>query len=304
MPMSTSAVHTNSLKQNQATFLCLQACHQCRKRQLKWSVPEATPIDAKKPCSTCAHSHAYTVAHAPPGAHLPPHPDCTFDAIVTVPEVNIPISEHYDSPKDRFERLKSRINQLETLLQEKERNPHSPNMPPDGSASTSTSDSSMVGVSPDPGMLGGGSSTLDGVLTFDPFDGVSTLQSDTDLGFSQFQPDSFGTPGIAGLMDITLSGLADTLGHTTPPNTVFGAQHLHAASNMEILPYGWPRNLPEPKLVRHLVEALFAFDVNTPRLFHGPSFLASLSRPPRHVCGGEPVHGAGGPAPDGAGKRH
>jgi hypothetical protein len=35
--------------------------------------------DAQKPCSTCVRSHAHALTHAPRGAALPEHPECTFD---------------------------------------------------------------------------------------------------------------------------------------------------------------------------------------------------------------------------------
>lgn len=35
--------------------------------------------DAQRPCSTCVRSHAHALTHAPRGAALPEHPECTFD---------------------------------------------------------------------------------------------------------------------------------------------------------------------------------------------------------------------------------
>ncbi|KAJ7181763.1 hypothetical protein C8R43DRAFT_970368 [Mycena crocata] len=85
-----------------------QACHQCRRRKLK--------CDAKRPaCTTCLRSWNHAVAHAAPGtkAQLPEAPECTFDDVVDVPIVN-------EASKTRYEKLESRIHELEALLLEKE----------------------------------------------------------------------------------------------------------------------------------------------------------------------------------------
>ncbi|KAJ7786425.1 hypothetical protein B0H16DRAFT_1490430 [Mycena metata] len=85
-----------------------QACHQCRRRKLK--------CDAKRPaCSTCIRSHAHAVSHAPPGtqSQLPQSPECTFDDVVDPPVIN-------DVSKTKYEKLESRIQELETLLIERD----------------------------------------------------------------------------------------------------------------------------------------------------------------------------------------
>lgn len=42
----------------------------------------------------------------------------------------------------------------------------------------------------------------------------------------------------------------------------------------------WPLRLPDRQTTRHLVHAFFAFHTQAGRLFHGPTFLASLELPP------------------------
>ncbi|KAJ7492527.1 hypothetical protein FB451DRAFT_1218642 [Mycena latifolia] len=84
--------------------------NQCRRRKLG--------SDAKRPaCSTCIRSHAHAVTHAPPGtqAQLPLEPECTFDDVVDLPIVT-------EVSKSRYEKLESRIHELEALLREKENN--------------------------------------------------------------------------------------------------------------------------------------------------------------------------------------
>ncbi|TFK77005.1 hypothetical protein BDN72DRAFT_754042 [Pluteus cervinus] len=98
--------HPNVLKRN-------QACHQVR-------VLTTSKSDAKRPCSTCVRSHTHALAHAAPGASLPPKPECTFDDAA---EATTTVAE---SPKNRYERLENRINELEALLRQKESDSSSP----------------------------------------------------------------------------------------------------------------------------------------------------------------------------------
>ncbi|THV04844.1 PDT-domain-containing protein [Dendrothele bispora CBS 962.96] len=69
--------------------------------------------DAKRPCSTCVRSYNHAVSHAPAGTEQPPVLECTFDE---PPEHN----SGTDAPKTKYERLESRIAELEGLLREKE----------------------------------------------------------------------------------------------------------------------------------------------------------------------------------------
>ncbi|KAK7463683.1 hypothetical protein VKT23_005623 [Stygiomarasmius scandens] len=69
--------------------------------------------DAKRPCSTCVRSYNHAVSHAPAGAEHPPVLECTFDE----PPDN---SSSGDVPKTKYEKLESRIAELEGLLRDKE----------------------------------------------------------------------------------------------------------------------------------------------------------------------------------------
>ncbi|KAJ7225424.1 hypothetical protein GGX14DRAFT_420423 [Mycena pura] len=102
----TFANHASSRAEAPHPLKRNQACHQCRRRKLK--------CDAKRPaCSTCIRSHAHAVAHAAPGTQLPSEPDCSFDDIVDPPIVN-------DVSKTPYEKLETRIQELEALLLEKQ----------------------------------------------------------------------------------------------------------------------------------------------------------------------------------------
>ncbi|KIP05989.1 hypothetical protein PHLGIDRAFT_107482 [Phlebiopsis gigantea 11061_1 CR5-6] len=182
----------NSLKRN-------QACHQCRKRKLK--------CDAQRPCSTCLRSHAYALSHASPAdrANLPPRPDCTYDEDASTPEQLPP------APKTRYEKLESRINELEALLREK---------------SVPSSEAQSAG-------------------TESPVPSASTHATSTN-DFGVF-PNNMPAPSPMNDMDHSLLWLA------------------------------WPAQLPDPATTRHLIQAFFSHCIHATRLFHAPSFYASLN---------------------------
>ncbi|KAF9056264.1 hypothetical protein BJ165DRAFT_1432192 [Panaeolus papilionaceus] len=111
MPRSTQQTHPRSTTSSNPLMSASvlkrnQACHQCRRRKLK--------CDAKRPCSTCVRSHEFVKNRAPPGTEMPSEPECTFDDVAEIATTSL------DGPRSRYERLENRINELETLLRQKE----------------------------------------------------------------------------------------------------------------------------------------------------------------------------------------
>ncbi|KAI0830615.1 hypothetical protein BC628DRAFT_1312690 [Trametes gibbosa] len=268
MPKATASSSTSSSStprsqgapfQNAHVLRRNQACHQCRRRKLV-SLPSSA--DAKRPCSTCIRSHSYAVSHAPPGADLPPHPECTFDE--SSEQASEPNPQ--DSPKNRFERLESRINELEALLQEKDH----------GERSRSRS-ASVNGFSAPPSLVAGYNDNMQlgvGSFSLNPQTELGLLPSISGLdelaGTTAFVDDmshNFRHPGHSSFIDMMQQSLPDS------PDVGFG---------MELLAAGWPRDLPGYPFLRHLVEAFFTFTPSASRMFHAPTFLASLSLPPTH----------------------
>jgi len=45
----------------------------------------------------------------------------------------------------------------------------------------------------------------------------------------------------------------------------------------------WPPDLPSPKLLFHLIEVFFTYQMHARRLFHVPTFMESLTLPPSHA---------------------
>ncbi|KAL7285130.1 hypothetical protein ACG7TL_000222 [Trametes sanguinea] len=209
--------------------------------------------DAKRPCSTCIRSHSYAAAHAPPGADLPPHPECTFDETSDPQPPETP-----DSPKDRFERLETRINELEALLQEKE---HGSNSRSQSVSLNGFQDSSAFLTD----LLTNGknhnsSFSLNGHPEANGFHSGSSLDNlagAAALGMDMSNLSIFGDP-------FNPSG--------SPPSDV----------GMELMIPAWPKNLPTNPFLRHLVEAFFTFTPSATHMFHVPTFLASLTLPPTH----------------------
>ncbi|CAL1695310.1 unnamed protein product [Somion occarium] len=256
---------------------------------------EDASCDAQRPCSTCVRSHSYAVAHAPAGVELPPHPECTFDEVSESPPV-----ETTETPKSRFERLESRINELESLLREKDRalntfasDQSQPQMQHHPFASSSNAHT--------PNLVHSNGFNFDGIPGFAngngngiPTNGISNMypnytsskpQNGTNgMDYTQF-PNASGLDNLAGVA--SLLGNAplseahiDSVSAGLNQDTSMSGGFQSNGSNLDIVFASWPVNLPSREVTRHLVEAYFAFHLHAVRLFHGPSFLASLDLHP------------------------
>ncbi|KAJ2986164.1 hypothetical protein NUW54_g9880 [Trametes sanguinea] len=163
-----------------------------------------------------------------------------------------------ESPKNRFERLETRINELEALLQEKEH----------GSSSRSQS------------------ASLNGFQDSSAFlTDILTNGQEQDSSFSlNGQPEANSFHSGSSLD--TLAGAA-ALGMDMSNLSLFGDPLNYSDSSpsdvgMELMVPAWPKNLPTNPFLRHLVEAFFTFTPSATRMFHVPTFLASLTLPPTH----------------------
>ncbi|KAI9513029.1 hypothetical protein F5148DRAFT_462319 [Russula earlei] len=249
-PMGSGTHPPNVLKRN-------QACHQCRRRKLK--------CDAQRPCSTCVRSHAHALSHAPAGVVLPERPECTFDEVagsIGAQEV----------PKNRYEKLENRINELEAMLKDQNSPTASKSSQPSPSA---LSQSPSLPVPPG--------------LTSATVSSPPSAFHSPDLGL----PQGFHLPPVA------FTGLTSPKNFIAPVDTLPDVVNLSSANDATsevqgdvlFLPHGfgydvfwpgWPRDLPSPGLVRHLAEAFFAFHPHAGRLFHVSTFVGSLNLPPSH----------------------
>ncbi|KZT75140.1 hypothetical protein DAEQUDRAFT_720354 [Daedalea quercina L-15889] len=263
-----------------------QACHQCRRRKLK--------CDAKRPCSTCVRSHAYAVAHAPAGAELPPQPHCTFDEVSD----NDDSPEVVENPKARFERLENRINELESLLREKEKE----STPP-------SSDGSIQGY------------------TAHPTDSLIPRSQLTDITreLPSYRNDSYSAGPLMAIdpalefqsgspLD-NLAGVASLMSTPGPsritndsPDAGQSSSQASSPEGLDIMHNAWPRNLPNPTFLRHLVDAFFMYHPDATRMFHQPTFLSTLLLHPTHprfpatcvlhaICGVGSMYTAAVPSP-------
>ncbi|KAH9162760.1 hypothetical protein EDB89DRAFT_1860500 [Lactarius sanguifluus] len=234
-----SASHPNVLKRN-------QACHQCRRRKLK--------CDAQRPCSTCVRSHAHALSHAPAGVEPPERPECTFD------EVAGPMGAQ-EAPKNRYEKLENRINELEAML--RDQGSSSASKSPQSSLSPPSAHTPNVPIH-----LG-----LTGVTIPTP----SVFHSPS-LGLPQsFQSSPGDYPGISSSSTSFIAS-AENPSNDVRTDTPF----LSPGLGYDVYWPGWPKDLPSPALVRHLVEAFFSFHPHAGRLFHVPTFMASIDLPPTH----------------------
>ncbi|KII93554.1 hypothetical protein PLICRDRAFT_35780 [Plicaturopsis crispa FD-325 SS-3] len=238
----------NVLKRN-------QACHQCRRRKLK--------CDAKRPCSTCVRSHAHAVAHASPDSNVPAEPDCTFDEL---PETTVTAAA--EPPRNRYEKLENRINELEFLLRQKDAESNRSNSV-QVSAEQSPDDSSSD-KHPMPTAMSQPVPNFSDLLPGDRLrpEGSTSTQYQENNGTN-------GHPSLSPPQEAFITAISPS----PPPRTKSTASEHYS---QEILWNNWPPNLPAPDLLRHLVEVFFAFHPNASRLLHMPTFMASLKLPPTH----------------------
>ncbi|KAH9937175.1 uncharacterized protein B0H18DRAFT_969438 [Fomitopsis serialis] len=243
-----------------------QACHQCRRRKLK--------CDAKRPCSTCVRSHSYAVAHAPPGAELPPNPHCTFDEVSEDDEA----PEIVDNPKARFERLENRINELESLLREKDKGP----TPQSSTASHRTNGATHAIDGLVPGTQPNNTTHLPRGYGSESYNSAQMVAIDPALSLPEFQS---GSPldnlaGVASLMGAPGPSRITNGSPTTEPSTT--TQVDSPDHDLDIMYSSWPRDLPNPNFLRHLVDAFFSYHPDATRMFHQPTFLSTLLLHPTH----------------------
>lgn len=225
-----------------------QACHQCRRRKLK--------CDARRPCSTCVRSHKHARDHAQPGANLPERPECTFDEVATTETPSAPS----DSPKNRFERLETRIKELEALLNQKEQ-ATSPGANPPSSLPPSSIQNSPASIqSVPPNSRPGSASTMSFPSDLESLLSPSNLDVNAQAVHPYFWNDN---------------------SHVIESESIRNDTPL-LSSSTDVIWSHWPANLPHPELIRHLVDMFFLFHPHASRLFHRGTFIASLSYPPDH----------------------
>ncbi|KAH7931095.1 hypothetical protein BV22DRAFT_1101451 [Leucogyrophana mollusca] len=148
-----------------------------------------------------------------------------------------------DGPKNRVERLENRILELEALLRQKDQTPCSRNAS-EGPSSSQPSSAAVPLLTSEP--------SINGPIYDEPSLALTTQANQVDI--NQIYPDSY-----------FLSEDSD-----------------FSSSHSDIFWNHWPPHLPNPDLLRHLVETFFAFHPHSTRLVHMPTFMASLSLPPTH----------------------
>ncbi|KAF9015250.1 hypothetical protein BDQ17DRAFT_1340740 [Cyathus striatus] len=249
-PLASTGTHPNVLKRN-------QVCHPCRRRKLK--------CDAKRPCSTCVRSHAHALTHAPPGTNVPPKPECTFDDVA---EANSAIN---DGPKNRYERLENRINELETLLRQKES--------AEAVSAAQTHTSSISRSLDQPSFHSQLSSVSNPLVTdFSSFPSTSISPSSTGMSHQY----TGGSPENSVRPRHDSRSPSQDIFSAMPGGSSLSRDPSNSSLGLDVIWPNWPSSLPKPDLLRHLVDVFFTFHPHAGRLFHAPSFLHSLSLPPSH----------------------
>ncbi|KAI0080279.1 hypothetical protein K474DRAFT_1590244 [Panus rudis PR-1116 ss-1] len=194
-----------------------QACHQCRRRKLVSATRCLLPYNLL----TNRYQQKWLASLL-----LFACDPCSYKPLVS----EAPPVEPVETPKTRFEKLESRINELENLLREKDR-------------------------------------ALNNYIG-DPQRPASNGYAPHTVNQLNVQPNGFNLD--AG------SSLGSGVGMTPPDVDVTALFDNFSSAKSSLVYSSWPANLPNRDVTRHLVEAYFAFHLHAHRLFHGPSFIASL----------------------------
>ncbi|CCL99564.1 uncharacterized protein FIBRA_01582 [Fibroporia radiculosa] len=286
--VSSTSRNSPSPPQSLHTLRRNQACHQCRRRKLvsrsrsPSSHPTYLPASSPPfrngpplpfgPCPIPEHTNPAILPTATQNALVPPvsaliHtelpalPQCTYD------EVEAGSVDSPENPNTRFERLENRINELETLLREKDR--------------IQSFHKQFATDVTNP--------------LRDPLAQALSINSpfQPDVGNSLSFPNQFPENTLDNLADIaSLVGTVSTsiepdsrVGSTSSPllNDAVPTAMINGMDPATGISYNaWPRNLPQFPLLRHLVDTFFVCYPHAVKLFHHSTFMASLTLPPTH----------------------
>ncbi|KAF8609823.1 hypothetical protein BDV93DRAFT_154731 [Ceratobasidium sp. AG-I] len=218
--------------------------------------------DAQKPCSTCVKSHRFAIDtnQADPDTEL----ECTYDEVV--PEVTAA-----RRPRAKYKVLKNRIGELEALLKAQSTGePSSTDQTPTASAAfTSLAPSTLFQVD----VL-----TELGTLV-EPFGNPM----DNTLGYLTSATEFFGDNSQTPLDSLNLLFSQSSQPLNPPPQLIGYTPNAfeQLPSEQQLVSPDWPTRLPQPALLRHLVDTFFNCYTHSRYLLHQSTFMASLALSPR-----------------------
>ncbi|KAF8609822.1 hypothetical protein BDV93DRAFT_518584 [Ceratobasidium sp. AG-I] len=230
-----------------------KACHQCRRRKLK--------CDGQKPCSTCVKSHRFAIAtnHALPDTE----PECTFDEVN--PDGTVP-----RRPRAKYTALEDRIGELEALLKgQLTKEPGSASQNPSASFDSTASTTSTL-------------SNVDASTEPSPLVGLFGTPVDNTLDYlTEFLGDGNNSQTPPARVDFLFS--QPSLPLNPPPQLIGYTPNAseQVSPEYQLISPDWPARLPQPNLLRHLVDTFFSCYNNAHYLLHRPTFMASLALSPR-----------------------
>lgn len=198
--------------------------------------------NAQKPCATCAKSHKLAVASNPTLAGT--EPECTYDEFT--PEHPPPVPE---GPRAKYQRLENRINELEALLKEQKENEAAANV----NVPTSSSRSPPTASFSAPNAAGSPSNNRPASFSGPPNDHFTTIFTDDPSPFMPSVQQAHISPNPA----------------------------IEDVGDQRLIPHDWPARLPAPDLLHHLIDLFFTCHPHAHYLLHRPTFMASLTFPPK-----------------------
>ncbi|KAI0337612.1 hypothetical protein BDW22DRAFT_861866 [Trametopsis cervina] len=228
------------------------ACHQCRKRKMR--------CDALRPCTPCLRSHSHLLERAP-GVEVPPYPECTYDEVLNAAELD---SVHV--PNRSYKKLEDRIDELEGLLRNvriEMQAKKSPAAPPAPVRPEPTEQHLNAAAEAPP--------ALDSSSSHAPYVPLDSSFLD-NVPVPDWLADATSTNTSLPDANAFVLSTSDLTNSPYPP--------LFDYEEYNVTHTGWSPHLPDPAVTRFLIQAFFTFHVYADRLFHGPTFMASLDLHP------------------------
>ncbi|KAE8542809.1 hypothetical protein D1P53_000872 [Cryptococcus gattii VGV] len=297
--MNTPTAHDEILAdQSLAPLKRNHACRQCKKRKTKCD--GAHPV-----CSPCLRSHAHAARSANRNGTSVPVLVCTWADGEGVengsPPIQEPIQrlsrpgsasglkrpavsqgsrptrdEENDILRQRIADLEAKLANLSSATRQSEPEPIAPELSmPENLPQTSRSDNIVDNWITEVGHII--RYDLNRFGTFGNKETPSSKSPQPSGPSPNFQPWSNGG-GIGTTQPWEKSGSGTRIDIDTIPKDGFSSSF--GLDDLFVIPADWPRGLPSPFLLEHLIETFFNHVPQTPRMLHRPTLLTRIKLPP------------------------
>ncbi|ORY29350.1 hypothetical protein BCR39DRAFT_532444 [Naematelia encephala] len=253
------------------------ACLQCKKRKVK--------CDATRPtCSPCMRSHAHAIRAAQRNKTAPPPITCTYadvdspEASQSPPLMEVESRRESDGGRPRDSdgaRKKSSGKRIGETDYRREKDIRREEEREQLLARIADLESRLAGMTPSNSSASSSRGAQPARVTAQA-NNAQVWVSDFETGGAG---NVTGAPGATGQVGSSSMWVPETTGDTLPnqnatPDWDFGG--------LFMVPLDWPKNLPSPILLEHLIDTFFTQAPQLPRILHRGRLMSRLRLPPSH----------------------